>query len=463
MRKHRRILSLTLALVLCLGLLPTAAMAAETAPLRNCRGATEVTCGSVTFHLSNPVLDVVELDDSSFYYLPSLEEDTSSKIVYIVPLGTEISWDKDSEEFSAYGYIHPEEIPPLFDNTSNSWTMKYRDPMYITLKRNEIVPSPQTPLTDMHSVGSSESVWIPRPIDPVNISFCGVLPKENEYLTLTENTEVDLTQFGPVVFSNVAAKKTISVDGETVPLYEIRPNSGFWKDFLGLHGTFAVYNTTVENDQLKKGAEQYSYDTHTRESGATNTISWWAYDSEEVGLYQFIEITGEPHGFSGPQPTLRFAIHVVSDQSTAYQSTQTVQVDGKAVEFQCYALKDQSGNPTNYIKLRDLADILNGSAAQFQVEWDGTVTITTKQAYTPNGSEGNTPFSGDRAYQEATNPTKVNGQSKDLAAFVLSDDRGGEYTYYQLRDLGKTLGFNVGWSADKGVFIETDKPYDPNN
>lgn len=149
--------------------------------------------------------------------------------------------------------------------------------------------------------------------------------------------------------------------------------------------------------------------------------------------------------------------------NTAYASTQTVQVDGKAVTFECYALKDANGNATNYIKLRDLAMLLNGSAAQFQVGWDGSVTITTKTAYTPNGSELSTPYSGDRAYQETTATTKVNGQAADLAAFVLNDDAGGGYTYYQLRDLGKALGFNVGWAADKGIFVETDKPYDTNN
>lgn len=147
----------------------------------------------------------------------------------------------------------------------------------------------------------------------------------------------------------------------------------------------------------------------------------------------------------------------------AYASTQTVQVDGKNVEFQCYALKDTNGNATNYIKLRDLAMHLNGTAAQFQVGWDGSVTITTKTAYTSNGSELKTPYSGDRAYQEATAATKVNGQAADLAAFVLNDDNGGGYTYYQLRDLGKALGFNVGWAADKGIFVETNKPYDPAN
>lgn len=149
--------------------------------------------------------------------------------------------------------------------------------------------------------------------------------------------------------------------------------------------------------------------------------------------------------------------------ATAYASTQMVNVDGRDIPFQCYALKDESGNLTNYIKLRDLAILLNGSAAQFQVGWDGGVTITTQTAYVPNGSELTTPYSGDRTYQNSDTATKVNGQAAQLAAFVLQDDQGGGYTYYQLRDLGKALGFNVGWSADRGIFLETDKPYDPSN
>lgn len=43
--------------------------------------------------------------------------------------------------------------------------------------------------------------------------------------------------------------------------------------------------------------------------------------------------------------------------NTAYASTQTVQVDGKPVEFQMYALKDTNGNPKNYIKVRDVASV----------------------------------------------------------------------------------------------------------
>lgn len=148
----------------------------------------------------------------------------------------------------------------------------------------------------------------------------------------------------------------------------------------------------------------------------------------------------------------------------AYPSTQSVEIDGKKVELSCYALKDERRNDTNYIRVRDLADALNGTAAQFAVDWaEGEVTLTTRTAYLPNGTEGVTPYAGNRVYETVEAATRIDGQPVELDAFWLRDDSGGAYTYYKLRDLGKTLGFNVGWSGDKGVFLETDKPYDPNN
>ncbi len=143
----------------------------------------------------------------------------------------------------------------------------------------------------------------------------------------------------------------------------------------------------------------------------------------------------------------------------AYASTQSVNVDGKAVSFQMYALKDANGNPTNYIKIRDLASVLNGTKAQFGVGYDGAVNLVPGEAYTPNGTEMSTPFSGDREYTKPKSPTKVNGIASELDAILLIDDAGGGFTYYKLRDLGQALGFSVDWSKEKGVFIETDKPY----
>ena len=182
---------------------------------------------------------------------------------------------------------------------------------------------------------------------------------------------------------------------------------------------------------------------------AGTEAQWKAIAIEEPNYLDRVTVHYNSTGPSQPaQPTQ-------PEQAIAYASTQNVLVDGKSVEFQCYALKDQNGNDTNYVKLRDVAQVLSGTAVQFEVGWDGAVNIETGKSYTSNGSEMKTPFSGNRAYEPATAPTNINGQTAALEAIVLKDDAGGAYTYYKLRDLGKALGFLVDWSAEKGIFLET--------
>ncbi len=150
-----------------------------------------------------------------------------------------------------------------------------------------------------------------------------------------------------------------------------------------------------------------------------------------------------------------------SQLEVAYPATQTVEVDGKPVEFHMYAVIDENGNPTNYIRLRDLAYVLNGTAAQFGVSWkDGSVVIENGKPYVSNGSEMKPPFSGERPYARLKNPTLIDGKSIDLTAVLLTSDSGGGYTYYRLRTLGKNMGFNVGWSKERGVYVETDRDYE---
>ena len=124
---------------------------------------------------------------------------------------------------------------------------------------------------------------------------------------------------------------------------------------------------------------------------------------------------------------------------------------------------DANGYPTNYVKVRDLAYAINGTKAQFAVEWNaevGKADLVAGKTYTANGSENNTPFNNSRPYSLPQNATCVNGVPSDLAAFMLFDDNNGGYTYFQLRDLGRKLGFNVGWNTERAIaYIETDKPY----
>ncbi|NBI11713.1 hypothetical protein D1641_17235 [Colidextribacter sp. OB.20] len=181
---------------------------------------------------------------------------------------------------------------------------------------------------------------------------------------------------------------------------------------------------------------------------------------ELEGVDFFITVLDEDVPTSAdPQPTTPPAL-VVEDipaSGTAVASTQAVEVDGKKVEFQMYALLDANGNGTNYVKLRDLAHVLNGTAAQFAVGYSNAagITLTSSQPYQGNGSEMTTPFSGDRAYTGGGQSVQVNGNAVEMTAINLLDDAGGGYNYFKLRDLGTALGFKVDWSAARGIYIET--------
>ena len=181
----------------------------------------------------------------------------------------------------------------------------------------------------------------------------------------------------------------------------------------------------------------------------------------EIGADAFRDIeTLTIHGAAGSYAETYAKEHGIPFAADlARAAVQNILVDGVGVEFHAYALTDENGGVTNYVRVRDVADVLNGTAAQFQVGWDGAVDLTAGAPYTPNGSEMSTPFSGDRAYAPADAATVVNGSPAALDAIVLTDENGGAYTYYRLRDLGKALGFQVGWSAESGVSIETGQPY----
>ena len=150
--------------------------------------------------------------------------------------------------------------------------------------------------------------------------------------------------------------------------------------------------------------------------------------------------------------------------NTAYATRYSILVDGQAVAFDAYALKDENGNDTNYLKLRDVAYVLSGTQAQFDVGWDGganAISIATGAVYaSPNGSEMSTPFSGDQPYTENKAAVLVDGVEAGLEAITITDADGNGYTYFKLRDLGAALGFNVTWDADAGaIVIDTTQDY----
>jgi len=175
--------------------------------------------------------------------------------------------------------------------------------------------------------------------------------------------------------------------------------------------------------------------------------------------YQSKPVQTVPAKIPGMTAKLPGAVTMAPAGGMAYTSSSTVTVDGRPVDFQLYALRDERGYETNYIKLRDVAYILNGTEAQFNVGWNRAVIIEPGVPYEANGTEMSTPFTGNRPYTVATAPNWYSFLPVDLDAIYLEDDEARGYTYYKLRDLGQLLDFNVGWESGVGIYIETDKPY----
>lgn len=129
-----------------------------------------------------------------------------------------------------------------------------------------------------------------------------------------------------------------------------------------------------------------------------------------------------------------------------------LEVDGQAQSPAAYKINDY-----NYFKLRDIAALLNGTSKQFAVDYDsaaGTVTLTPGQPYAATDSDLAALPAESRQATASTNLIYINGASAQLTAYNIDG-----YNYFKLRDLASALDFYVGWTAERGMFLESGKPY----
>ncbi len=155
---------------------------------------------------------------------------------------------------------------------------------------------------------------------------------------------------------------------------------------------------------------------------------------------------------------------------------------GKEVEVEVEMYKI---GENNYIKLRDIAYLLNESKNQFDVSWNGVenaIELTSFKGYADyNKSELHTVT----ILKDNQNIKSDNDKSNKI--YILSDSslmkdkqlvKSVKYkniegklvetdivgynidgaNYYKLRDIGRLFNFDVDWK-NKSIYIETDLPY----
>ena len=133
-------------------------------------------------------------------------------------------------------------------------------------------------------------------------------------------------------------------------------------------------------------------------------------------------------------------------------SPQRLTVNGAAVDCAKYNI-----NGSNFFKLRDLAALLNGTARQFDVGWDGAqgvVTVTTGTGYaTPDGHELELGADMSASAVPSAQSIVIDGALRtDLTVYNI-----GGSNFFKLRDLGTALGFGVDYDPATDTAIVTSE------
>lgn len=139
--------------------------------------------------------------------------------------------------------------------------------------------------------------------------------------------------------------------------------------------------------------------------------------------------------------------------ATATPTASTVYVNGTAVAFDAYNI-----GGSNYFKLRDLAFILSGSPAQFEVSWNGetnSIELTSGKSYTPVGGEMSAGGTINKVAKQTSSTVYVNGTNTQFTAYNIDGSN-----YFRLRDIGQTFQFSVEWDdVQRCISIDTSLPY----
>lgn len=137
----------------------------------------------------------------------------------------------------------------------------------------------------------------------------------------------------------------------------------------------------------------------------------------------------------------------------AFVNRAKVVVDGIEISFDAYTINDNT-----YFKLRDLAQVLDGSKKQFEVTWDSqnkTMNLIPNKAYTKAGGELEKNNGNIKTLRFSEAKVNKEGQNLTLESYNISDNN-----YFKLRDVAKVFNVGVTWDAStKTIGLNTTDGY----
>ncbi len=136
-------------------------------------------------------------------------------------------------------------------------------------------------------------------------------------------------------------------------------------------------------------------------------------------------------------------------------STSKMTVNHKELTFDAYTI-----NNNNYLKLRDIAYVVNSTGKQFEVLWDAEnniIHLNSGKEYLAVGSElAKVNSVSSKSAKLTTSTIIVDGEPLILTAYNI-----GGNNYFRLRDIAKAFNIGVTWdNATRTIGINTQIDYE---
>lgn len=199
------------------------------------------------------------------------------------------------------------------------------------------------------------------------------------------------------------------------------------------NGKWGVLNTSGNEVVQFKYDELYYYDNQGNANAKLN------------GKWGKINKNGEK--------VVPFMYEKADVETKATPTISELTVNGEAEDLSVYTI---DGN--NYIKLRDMAQMLDGTDKQFEIAWNKekhTIDLLSEESYSSVGGEleNNTNSKPKLRFNESQ--VSKDGNNVDFQAYNIDDNN-----YFKLRDISESFNIGVDWNQEtKGIEIDTSKGY----
>ncbi|MDR1539294.1 MAG: hypothetical protein LBU32_15110 [Clostridiales bacterium] len=121
-------------------------------------------------------------------------------------------------------------------------------------------------------------------------------------------------------------------------------------------------------------------------------------------------------------------------------------------DFDAYTIRDY-----NYLKLRDLACMLDRTPKYFSIDWDGksnVIALTSGKSYQRIGGE--LIGKGKEVKQTSSSTAKImlDGVELDVNGYNIDGNN-----YYRLRDIAQAMSFYISWDPELGIIVDPYSEY----